>query len=233
MWNRLSVGSDYGTLLKNCTTRFMVVGVFLSRQGQRWGHANVLILDFHHNVYQLFDPHGFGKDGYTAIERVVNNASLRLDGRWKMSLQRSLVTPGRRHRAGPQSLQARFRLEEGYCVVWTFLWVHLVLANPHTGRNELMDYLMDRNPEEMLNIIERYMTFVLQTVKPRKNIYLTADNFLYSADGRLDDGDKYFGGHWMYSWPHEAIGAINRRFDRRRRSPALQDVDDNYRIIAS
>lgn len=175
------VSDDLEYQLKDCSHRYLV-GYTLVTYGIG-AHINGVIIDKQEKIIEIFDPMGYREDtGLTEVEMFaddyLNHPALE---DYRLYPMKIFLVYSQHGNKGPQSVQSKFKGELGYCAVWSLIWIHLRMANPGIPRSHLLTYLMQYDPDELLEFVERYMTFVLSLQVATKKLYVS---FVKDDNGR-------------------------------------------------
>ncbi len=165
------LASGLKDIVESCTKRFVIGDVVWIKHVPvpkrfRWGqngwnssaHANMFILDKERKEIEIFDPHGaYGR---------VSICEAGFMAYFRDKFPAYSIVPMLKYipNKGPQSRQSRFKHELGYCMTWCIMWGHLRLANPTLSRNQIAAFFDAFDGDALLDMVERYVTFTLETV---------------------------------------------------------------------
>lgn len=157
----------------NCKSDVVVTKLTLAEyypNGTRNGHQNLLIFDKKQKTYERFEPNGSGAlDFFTWVDAFLASdnfkQSLKIKGYIFVPTATSCPM------IGPQVKQKKLKEEEkgfckdgGYCVVFSTITAHLKLLAPDISIAEISAFLLSLDPEEILDLIQRYNTWMETTV---------------------------------------------------------------------
>jgi len=130
------------------------------------GHSNVIIIDKKREIVERFEPHGKMEcfDDEYVDNFIVDNFVIPLKS---LSDKYKYVYPlDYCPLIGPQSKQklSTKNKKGSFCVTWSILYLHIKFINPELSSNKIVDYLIDKSPDELQNLIERYQTFIDETI---------------------------------------------------------------------
>lgn len=144
-------------------------------------HANALILDNQSGVLSRFEPHGAATTSYS-ISRLDNTLTQFVKENPTL-MKRYQAPPDFCPDVGPQTKE-RFskkysivtkkafgkvvRAEAGgYCSAWSLMFIHYRIMNPMKSNQEIHKHI-NRNPDELADMIRNYMAFIVKIVEPKK-----------------------------------------------------------------
>lgn len=168
-------------VLEECGEQYRFSVAILNIHPERGAdHANAIIFD--HDEYRAsrFEPHGSAANFYNAdilddlLHEYVTN--LRIGGeKWEyISLSsecgrgpQAFQTKGQKSYIDKMSavLGNRTELEaEGFCSVWTLMFIHLRMLNPNVNDEDIVYYMSERSGIILNDMVRRYASFIVNNV---------------------------------------------------------------------
>lgn len=121
-------------------------------------HANLLLFDRDTKEVELFEPGSYienieWESGYLEFLRKWIS---RRPGQWKFIIPRNYCP----HQMGPQTREVESSLHPtenfGHCFSWVAMYLEARLINPDVSRDDIIDYLLDMDPDQLWELINRY-----------------------------------------------------------------------------
>jgi hypothetical protein len=123
-------------------------------------HANVIFIYLFKKTLERFEPYGVL---FMTSEKKINNAI-------KTRLLSILELEDFKY-LSPLDISPKFGLQSkadaygGMCVTFSMLYLQLRLMNPDVIQKELVNYLLNKERKDLINIILRYAKFIEITLK--------------------------------------------------------------------
>lgn len=143
-------------------------------------HANAIIFDNDENTVTRFEPHGDAVGFYNAdiLDDLFSRYAATLDtsaGEWEY------ISLSRECGVGPQYLQTQTQESymskmraifgdmadseaEGFCSVWTLMFIHLRMLNPDSYDEEIVEYMQSHNGMVLNDMVRRYASYIVNIV---------------------------------------------------------------------
>jgi hypothetical protein len=168
------------TCLKNNKQKNIVL-IYLSFGNDSFSHANLLVYRPNAKIIEWFEPHGsqFNPNNYNYLDIRKNVSEYISIFVYKLDehiilVESSVVCPylyGLQHREEKSKISKRDGDAQGYCALWVFLIVDLVLKFPYLTTNQITELLLDNNnPDELRQIIKGYNNFLNNQIKKYKHV---------------------------------------------------------------
>jgi hypothetical protein len=118
------------------------------------GHANAMIIDMKKKTIERFEPNG--------------EMYLDVDDLLKESLTKELL-PGYRYisprlympKKGPQYVQSKTsKSSSGYCIAFTFLYLHMRVTMPQLSRKEIIEKMMEGGGTKIESRLNKFVHYV-------------------------------------------------------------------------
>lgn len=153
------------------STRFGLIGLLIQYGGEKFGHMNMLLLDYASNTVERFDPDGQRRVEETLIlDTLLNNMTqtINASGMEPLLHYRNLDING----LGPNLKQARGTHPDfvGYCVGWSILYAHVRMLNPPASPGDVIDSFLRMAPEELRDYIQRFHSYYEKTASEAVDI---------------------------------------------------------------
>jgi hypothetical protein len=139
----------------NLTLEIYRDGVYLE------GHANVVILDKQHRTLEVFDPYGqlFTQRVFDLFEMVASVIG------YHFYPSDTFCPVGPQVHAGDNSDCPK---DQGYCVVFSTLYLHSRILEPNMDAEELLKRIMNYPPSDLLQMMLRYL-YILERILPERS----------------------------------------------------------------
>lgn len=154
--HRLLSRRELRNLVSTCIHRFVILPIeivtdvhYLEGEIQIDGHENLVVIDLERKRVERFEPNGSGYDFVDEI--LIENIVKPLGFSYLHPLD---FCP----EIGPHDKQKKD--QEGYCVTWSALYMHLRLLNQEMEPEEIVDYLLSFTSDELLEMIQKYQSLI-------------------------------------------------------------------------
>ncbi len=184
----LSVDKGFWSEIEKCKTkgkRFILLPltIKIKYRNDMVYHSNALILDLEKGIVSRFEPHG------TTDKKLYNHVALDNAIKKELKISRSEFSLFDKYRSpkhtcpniGPQikqRLSKKYGIKtetiggklvlgeaEGFCSAWSLMMMHLRLLNPDTSDLKLTNYLLNKSPDQLAEMIRQYMSLIVRTAK--------------------------------------------------------------------
>ena len=199
------ISPDFYAQIKECRTKKtrFVIGILTLPS-----HSNALVFDFENKVISRFEPHGGGEK--TLFPHAIVDSEIlrhlilgkglvgspRLDPREKYEWEKTMFQGWTYNSPrdfcpvlGVQTKQVTSKLETpiektgGYCAAWAMIFMHQRVINPHKTEEQVVQYFLDKKPDDLLRLIRKYAAFMVS-----------------AAEDKLIYEQVYKQGDWVARW---------------------------------
>lgn len=135
--------------IKNCPQPIILIYVGILRvKGLkvRSSHGNALIIDKTNRTYELFDPYGKTTPEIDAWFNEEFREAANLENYTYLPPLELCPKSGPQYLAEKDSLS---RNEKGFCMTYTFMYIHMRTANPGIDPRKIVEILLDKTPKEL------------------------------------------------------------------------------------
>lgn len=158
-----------------------IVLIYLSFSNESFGHANLLVYRPNAKIIEWFEPHGsyFNNDNYkyidvrTKLSEYISIFVYKLD-KHIILVESSIVCPylyGLQHYEQSSKIPKINGDANGYCALWVFLIVDLVLKFPYLTTNQITELLLENNnPDELRQLIKGFNNYLSGQIKKYKHV---------------------------------------------------------------
>jgi len=186
-------------------------------------HANALVFDFDNTVISRFEPHGGGKT--TRFPAAIIDSAIRrhlilgeglvgfseLDEREKNDEEKNMFQDWTYNSPidfcpvlGVQTKERISKLplkkeNSGFCLAWAMIFMHMRVLNPGKTEREVVEYFLEKEPDDLARLISKYAAFMVSASKNRlkyEQVYKQGDwvallaEYKLKAYGRVVSYDK-------------------------------------------
>lgn len=148
----------------DCDRRFIVENVYI---GGLWenAHANGILIDQLNERIYHFEPNGIVSPNVPIVSKTLAQLFSGIDRFKNYTFIPSLelcpyvgmqVIEREKHMANIDTVSG---VEDGYCMAWTFLFIHYCITNPDVDPSVIVAYLLSK--EDLTDIIRNYVNFLV------------------------------------------------------------------------
>lgn len=149
----------------NCANRFIIDTLYLKNLYKEGPHANAILIDQEfHRIYQ-FEPHGNIAESQLAGEVVSEWLKTNFEKfKYYEFVPVSEVCPYVGLQAEEQMQLKRYKLtqyagEAGYCLAWSYLFLHYCVTNPNIDPRDIVLHLLSR--KDLTYMIRQYAAYLV------------------------------------------------------------------------
>lgn len=157
---------------KKCKNRFFVDFIFIASDISDTGHANCLFIDKQFRKIYHFEPNGISLNKkFLQIADFIEDLLETLP-KYDIFKGYSVIhSMDMCPYVGPQYVEHNQREEKnqkiqgeanGYCIVWSMMFLHYCITNPNADPSDIIAHLLSKT--NLVDILRRYVAYLVDTV---------------------------------------------------------------------
>lgn len=170
-------------LIKNinkCNKRFIYINLMIHWEQKNSTHVNMIIIDFHNNTIERYEPHGkrmtFDKNKKLS-KNIDNKFSKKILSYLKLD-NYTYISP---FDFSPViGAQTKVDAYDGMCLTYSIMYLQLRIMNPDVNQKDIVKYMLKKPKDEMFEILLKYAKYIEEKLKENSKKIIYEDNELYN-----------------------------------------------------